>query len=472
MRLQKLRHVVGRCVLPLFLLALAQTTIVRTIYGQASLQTDVPASAVVEGTPSALSITVGRYYDPVQGTSSSDLVRRALAANGDLAAARLNVDRARGRLRQAGLFPNPSLDFEQQSERLTGAGTDRATSIGIAVPLELGGKRGRRIDLAHAEVEAAEADVADRERRLAAEVGSFYAEALAALRELATTEGINNIDLEIARVVQIRVNEGDTSPLELNLIKVEVDRLRSRRALVEGRLQAALIKLKSISGMSPLEPLRLREDLSRPVLSPPPATQEAAIEMALTSRPDLKAARLQEEVSQAGLRLANANAVPNATVFSRYIFDRTLTDLPAPLIPVPNFSKRIALGMSIGLPILNRNQGAKDEAVAAISQAKVRREFLEQIVRAEVASAYTRYQAAVMALSTFEEGVVARSNDNIRVIRGAYEAGAFKITDLLTEQRRLVDAQRELTDTLAEQYRALVDLRAALGLPVVESTKP
>ena len=77
-----------------------------------------------------------------------------------------------------------------------------------------------------------------------------------------------------------------------------------------------------------------------------------------------------------------------------------------------------------------------------------------------------------MALSTFEQGVIGRSNDNIRVIRGAYEAGAFKITDLLSEQRRLVDSQRELTDTLSEQYRALVDLRAALGLPVGESPNP
>ena len=89
-----------------------------------------------------------RYRDPQQGVSSNDLVRRALAANGDLAAARLNVDRARGRLRQASLRPNPTLDFEHTSERLTGAGTDRATSIGVAVPIELGGKRGRRIDLA------------------------------------------------------------------------------------------------------------------------------------------------------------------------------------------------------------------------------------------------------------------------------------------------------------------------------------
>ena len=463
---------IARSLVPLFVPFLIIQGVVVNAIGQspsgASAAFDQP-NVAEKSDPNSGS---ARYRDTQQGVSSSDLVRRALSANGDLAAARLNVDRARGRLRQAGLRPNPTLDFEQTSERVTGAGTDRATSIGVVVPIELGGKRGRRIDLAQVELEAAEVEVADRERRLSSDVGTLYAEALAALRELETTEGINNIDLEIARFIQIRVNEGDTSPLELNLIKVEVDRLRSRRALVEGRLQATLIKLKSIAGMAPTEPLRLREDLSTPTLSPPPATQEAAIDIALRSRPDLKLARLQEEAAQAGLQLANANAVPNATLFSRYVFDRTITDLPAPLVPVPNFGKRVALGVSIGLPVFNRNQGAKAEAVAAISQAKVQREFLEQMVRAEVMSAYTRYQAALMALGTFEQGVIARSNDNVRVIRGAYEAGAFKITDLLSEQRRLVDSQRELTDTLSEQYRALVDLRAALGVPVVEGPTP
>ena len=84
---------------------------------------DAPAAVEI---PIASSATTA-YSDPVQGVSSSDLVRRAITSNGQLAAARLDIERARARLRQAGLRPNPTLDFEQSSERLVGAGTDRAT---------------------------------------------------------------------------------------------------------------------------------------------------------------------------------------------------------------------------------------------------------------------------------------------------------------------------------------------------------
>ena len=405
------------------------------------------------------------YFDPLQGASSNDLIRRALSSNGEIAAVRLEIDRARARLRQAGLRPNPTLDFEQSNGKYTGSSGESERSIGVSLPLEVGGQRRRRIELARAELEAVEAEVADRERRLAAEVRSVYVEALAALRELDITENLNNLDLQTTRFIQARVNEGETAPIELNLVRAEVDRLRSRRALVEGRLKASLLRLKNLAGISAAEPLRLREDLSKPVLPAPPASLAAAIDIALRNRPDLKLARLNEEVAQAGLSLTRANSTPDVTAFSRYTLNRSSYE-DTPVGVRSDRDKLLTFGVSIGIPVFNRNQGTKAEFAVAISQAERRREFLETVVRSEVESAYARYQAAQVAVTTYEQGVIARSTDNIRVVRAAYELGQFSITDLLNEQRRLVDSQRDFTETLSEQYRALADLQAALGTPI------
>lgn len=412
-----------------------------------------------------LSPTIANYFDPLQGSSSVALVRRALTSNGELAAARMDIERARARRRQAGFRPNPTLDFEQTTGRFTGATGETERSIGVALPIELGGKRRRRIELAQAELEAAEAAVADRERTLSAEVRATYAEALAALRELQITENLNNLDQQTTRFVQARVSEGETAPIELNLLMVEVDRLRSRRALVEGRLRANIIRLKNIAGIPPAEPLRLREDLATPVLPVPPASMEAAEDIAVRSRPDLKLARLNEEVAQAGLKLARSEGVPNVTAFSKYTVGQAVFD-DTPVGVLVDRDKLLTFGVSVEIPVFNRNQGAKAEFAAAISQARTRREFLESVVRSEVQSAYARYEAARAAVLTFEQGVIARSNDNLRVIRSAYELGQFTITDLINEQRRLVDSQSDFTEALAEQYRALADLQAALGIPV------
>ena len=409
--------------------------------------------------------TLSLYFDPLQGASSNDLVRRALASNGELAAVRIGIERSRARLRQAGLRPNPTLDFEQTTGRFTGAPGETERSIGVAIPIELGGKRGRRIQLAQAELEASEAELADRERILAAEVRANYAETLAALRELEITENLNDLDLRTTRFVQARVNEGETAPIELNLLRVEVDRLRSRRSLVEGRLKAGILRLKSLAAIPSEEPLRLREDLATPVLPAPPASIDAAMEIALRTRPDLKLARLNEEVAQAGLRLARSEGVPNITAFSKYTVGQSVFD-DTPVGVLVDRDKLLTFGVSVDIPVFNRNQGAKAEFAAAISQARTRREFLESVVRSEVQSALARYEAARVAVSTFEQGVIARSNDNIRVIRSAYELGQFSITDLINEQRRLVDSQRDFTEALTEQYRALADLQSAMGIPI------
>ncbi len=405
------------------------------------------------------------YFDPLQGNSSEDLVLRALQSNGELAAARLEVERARARLRQAGFRPNPTVEIEQSTGRLAGSPGESATSVGVTLPLELGGQRRRRVELARAELEASESEVADRERRLAGEVLALYAEALSALRELSITEEMGGIDLEMARFVQARVNEGETAPLELSLLQVEVDRLRSRRALVEGRLRAALVRLKALVGIPLEEPLKLREDLTDLIhpLRQPPGTLDAAVEIALRTRPDLRLSRLNEEVARAGLRLARAQAAPDVAVSARYSTDRSLTDLPEPLAPVPDTSRALTFGVSVGIPVFNRNQGGKMEAAVAITQATRRREFLEQTVRAEVQSAYTRYEAARAAVSTFELGVIGRSTHNLSVMRAAYAEGAFTITEVLAEQRRLLDSQRDFTEALSERYNALADLLTAMG---------
>ena len=414
--------------------------------------------------------SVEDYIDPIRGASADDLVRRALSSNAELAAFRLDLERGRARLRQAGLRPNPTIDFEQSTGRFTDSPGERETTIGFSLPLEISGQRHRRVNLAQAELEAAEAEVADRERRLTAEVRGVYAETLAAIRELSITEGINNLDVQTTTIVAARVTEGESAPLELNLLRAEVDRLRSRRALVEGRLQATLLRLKTLAGIAPQEPLPIREDLTSPQLYKPSTSLEEALDTALRMRPDVRLARLTEKVAQAGMELARAQGRPDVTAFTEYSTNRTVFE-NTPVGPLRDKDKVLSFGVSVSLPLFNRNQGGKAEAATAIAQAQHRRQFVEQLVRAEVTSAYSRYEAAQAALNIFEQGVLLRSTENIKSVRGAYELGAFRMTELLSEQRRLLDSQREYTEALTERYKALSDLLSAIGAPAGTSEK-
>jgi len=401
------------------------------------------------------------YYHPQDGTSVDELIKRALASNQEIIASRLEIDKARARLQQARLRPNPTLEFEQESGRLVGDGGDGQFTVGASLPIEIYGRRSARVSAAQIAIEASEAEVRNRERVLVANVLTNYAEALAALRELDVTERLLDLDLQTARVVQIRVNEGEIAPLELNLLQAEVERLRSRRQLAEGRLQSALTQLKLLTGVPFEDSLRLREQIDVAVLPTLPATKEAAVDIGLRTRPDVALAQLEEQVATAGLRLVRAQSRPDLTAYTRYSQGRSTYD--APTAPFAQRDRSLTFGVAIGLPLFNKNQGAKAEAEIAIKQAQTRREFAERVVRGEILAAYQRYEAASRAVSTLEIGAIPRSTQNVATFREVYAIGEIKITELIAEQRRLLDATRDLTEALTQRYRSQADLSIALG---------
>src|SRR5262245_1442996 len=122
--------------------------------GNVAGQTPVPKNDLVarKGVPAGDSAARGsdaadgeswtiNYVDPVQGASSGDLVRRALQSNAELAATRLDYERARARLRQARLRPNPTVDFEYGNGGLIGSPGERGATVGFALPLHRVGQR-------------------------------------------------------------------------------------------------------------------------------------------------------------------------------------------------------------------------------------------------------------------------------------------------------------------------------------------
>jgi cobalt-zinc-cadmium efflux system outer membrane protein len=402
------------------------------------------------------------YYNQDDGISLEEIINRAFENNGSIKIALLEVEKAKARLQQAGLRQNPTLEVEQSSGRFVGSAGDGELSIGFALPLDVYNQRRKRINLAEAEITLKEAEIAARKRELSGQILVFYSEALAALQELKVLEDLLELDTQTTRFVQIRVNEGETSPLELSLLQTEVERLRARRSLVEGKLQAAISRLKFYAGVGYQEPLKLREDLAVASFPNLPATIETAFTVALANRPEIRLAELEQDLATAGLRLIRSQSKPDVTAYTRFTQKRNGFDDPR-----GEFFQRdrsLTFGVAVGLPIFNKNQGAKAEAEIAIRQAQEKRIFAEQIIKNEVATAFTRIEATREAYSRLETAVLPRSRKNVETIRSVYEIGELKITDLINEQRRLLDANRDLTEVLTERYRANADLFIALGI--------
>lgn len=408
------------------------------------------------------------YFDARSGTAVEQLVSMALARNAELLAARQRITEAQGLLRQAGFRPNPGFEFTVGTGSFLGSSGEREASVGYSHVFELGRKRQRRIEVSELGIKLARLEIADRERQVRADVGMRYGEALAAIRNLDIAQRQLQLNQETFQITQARVREGEAPTIDQALLQVEVGRLESDRTLFESQVVRALLAVRPLAGITTDEPLRLNGTLRA---MPVAISLEQALEKAVESRPDLQAVKLEGTLRDAETRAARAEAVPNVITTGRYMRNtsefpqRGLNSAGAP-VGLRDLDNIVTAGVSIILPVRNRNQGNIAAAEARRESARLRSQFVAQVVAQEVRSAYNRYQAAQQALRIFDERVLDRAQDNLRIIRTAYNSGELRLFDVLNEQRRLIDTQRAYTDVLREYFVAVVELERAVGAPL------
>ena len=133
------------------------------------------------------------------------------------------------------------------------------------------------------------------------------------------------------------------------------------------------------------------------------------------------------------------------------------------LRPVQGIFHFFAVGVSISLPVRNKNQGAIETAVAQLDEAKRRREYAELIVAREVAAALLARKNAQEGLRIFRDGVRGQASENLEVVRRTYELGRTQLLDVIAEQRRFIDIEMGYTEALSRNYQAAVRVRTVTG---------
>jgi len=409
---------------------------------------------------------VSRYLDQANGMTVDEAVTYALAHNGELEAARKEIDAAKARSRQARLRANPKVDLE--GTRQIPPGKDNSVMATAMLPLELGGRRSTRIAVAEREVEVREREVANRERLLAGEVRMKFGEALAQAMKLSFTDELVEANQQSFNLIAAKVMEGATPPLEQNMALVELNRLRSMRESLAGKIEVLLFELRNLIGIPPEQPLRLKGDFEH-LIDQLPSVSEAT-EQALRERPDVQSFKANETLAAARIDQARAEGRLDASLTAGY--QRMNSSFPVfgvnehgQLQPVQDVFHFLKFGVSLDLPVRNKNQGAIEAALADAAAAKSRREFSELTVRREVAAAYAQYDRAVRAEEIFRLGAREPAKANLDVVRQTYELGSKTLLDFISEQRRFIELENDFIDAQLAVYSARVEIARATASP-------
>lgn len=382
--------------------------------------------------------------------SLSEAVTRAIACNGELGAAGQRIKAADARSDQAALFPNPELELEYENfgghDELSGfAGAD--STISISQPIQLGGSRARRRDVADAEVELAMGNLDLRRRDVVYRTTTAFFELLAAQQAQVLAEELLDLALGLGRTVDARVEAGRVSPVESTRARIETARARVDLSAAQHRVQQARIHL-AIVWNNP-NPDFSHASGRLPIPEPAPPLPELINRLA--DVPEIVLMRRNLTLREHSLELEKALAIPDLrlSVGSRHFRD--------------NGQSAWVAGLSVPIPVFDRNQGARSAAEFEIEAATRQIQSVTAEQEGRLRILMERLLATETATRSMAQVVEPAASEAFSSVELGYLEGKFAFADLLQSQQALFEARRLALESRLEYALARCDLERLVG---------
>ena len=387
-----------------------------------------------------------------------DALSLALQRNPELAAFGKERSATEAALLQAGALPNPVLDISGDNLRNTrkaDAG-DRTTTIQFGQLIELGGKRAARIQTAEARRDLANWDYEAKRIEILALVAQRFVDVLAAQQRQTLAGDALALARQVSDAAAKRVQAGKVSPVEetkarLTQASAEVELEQARREGFSARATLGALWAeprprfgKAVGDLEKIQSLPVYEQLAQRV----------------RHNPEL--ARWSSEIArrQAGVDAEKAKTVPDVTVtagvarFSQFD-DRAYT-----------------IGISLPLPLFNRNRGGILEASRRLDKASDEQRAAEGRVLSELARVYQRLAAIDHEIETLRAILLPGAQSAFDAATKGYQLGKFGFLDVLDAQRTLFQTRTQNLRALADYQRGVSEIERLVGGPLEASRQP
>lgn len=371
-------------------------------------------------------------------------VTRAIAANRGFAAARLALPGAAAGVGVARERLNPELSYEYARETPHQA-------IAAAFPIELGGKRQRRIDLANATVSAREAEIAKIGADLRDRVRRAYFALVANNRRVALADEIIGLALRAKDAAQARFNAGDAPRLELVQAELALVESENEASAARGEARATAGELNILLAQ-PLDALVIPSDGLDGGALP---SLDAAMAVATSANADLLVLdrQIAEQVARRDLAIALKSS--DLTAGGAYTFDAQ-----------PEFSHGYRASVAVTVPLFTRHHAGVQVEEAELARLKSAREAAADEQRAAIAAALARATATHDQLVRSTAESLPRADDIERMAQDSYSSGQSGLVTLLQALQFTRDVRRRNLDAGEAYQRALADLERAIGAPL------
>lgn len=392
---------------------------------------------------------------PAGSLTLRDALAYALLHNPELAAFGWEIRAREARLLQAGRAPNPiasalAEDYGASLQSSAASAIQPQLSLQLSQLIELGGKRTARRQVAARDLGLARWDYEAARIATLTDVTRAFVDVLAAKRAVALADDTARLVADVEASVSARVEAGVVSPIEQTKAAVATAAMRTETDRARFALESARARLSSVLGGAAVEAAAVTGDLDTMADVPP---LQLLVERVRQS-PDL--ARWSEEIAQreAVLALERARRTPDVTVTGGY---RRFTGIDADAWIV---------GVSVPLPIFDRNVDAIAEAESRVAGARQQQRAAGLRAGSALAEAHNRMAASRAELAALKTAIMPAAREAFDAITEGYRLGRFGYLDVLDAQRTLITYNAQYLRALAEFHKAVADIERLTGAPL------
>lgn len=357
------------------------------------------------------------------------------------------------RVLQAGLFPNPVLDAEVEDVAGTGAfsGTKQAqTTLLLSQTLELGGKRAARRDAAGADRVVRGREYELKRVEVLADVADKFITLLSVQHEVALAREATALGEAALRTARERVRAGKVSAIEEKKALVAVSRHRISERDAQHELAVARMQLAAT--WAGTEAVFDRADGA--LFHRVPVAQFEELAGRLAAGPEQARWSAEQDLRAAEAHLARIRRIPDVTVGGgvRRIEGSDDTAL--------------VFGLSIPLPLADRNQGRYAEAQARERGTEAEARAAAVRVRTVLFALCQELGHAAETLESLEGEIVPLATSTLSLAEQGFRSGRLSYLELLDAQRTFVEVRRERIAVAASYQRLLLGIERLVGAPV------
>ena len=334
--------------------------------------------------------------------------------------------------------PNPEASFE--------AGRDTPhEAFSIGVPLEFGGKRGRRIDLANATLARTTADLAVQVLDIRRAVRMAYFELVAAASRLQVITDLRGFAERTRNAARDRFESGAAPRLEALQAELALAQTDNEQEAARGRLDAARAELNTVIGRAPDAP-------ADPTDSFDAGTLPTDIAGAVAASSDIVAMDREIDEGVARERLAETLRTPDTTVSGGMLFDSP-----------PEFNYGWKAAVAVTLPIFTRHSADVRVESARVVQLRAQRDARITELTGQATAAAARARAARQRFLRYRDEIIPQAATVESMAEDSYRSGQTGLSAFLLAMQAAREVRLLATDAGLEYQSAIADLERALG---------